>query len=159
MIASNISIVILTLGGLSIKKSSPFLDTSIEGCTNETFSNYIPKLEKSFWKSSYESSDEFSSPSEAPFPTNIFLISYMYYVVIGTLITVILGIFVSLITRSKEDAYDSKLIHPGVYKLTTYLPCCDKLFVKPRTPTEDLQCENFVGEGSGDVAAVNEKFV
>jgi hypothetical protein len=134
----------LTFGGLSMKEKSPYLETSIEGCTNETFSDFITKPEKNFWMPNEVTDEKFSTISQIPFPQNIFLVSYMYYVLFGTLITVGLGIFISLITRSKDDAFDSKLIHPGVYKLTTYLPCCDKLFTKAKTSADDLPGGNYV---------------
>lgn len=44
----------------------------------------------------------------------------MYYGVMGTFITVIVGVIVSLLTLSEEDAYDHKLLHPLVLKIWRY---------------------------------------
>lgn len=144
MIVSHISILSLAFAGQSYNQRLPYLDTSIAGCTNETFSDFITRPKNSFWTINDDTHKQFSLVSEIPFPKNILLVSYMYYVVFGTIITVVLGIFISLITRSSDDVYDSKLIHPGVYKLTTYLPCCDKLFTKTKTFTDDLPCGSCV---------------
>lgn len=43
-------------------------------------------------------------------------ISYMYYSLIGTIMTVLIGYMVSICTQSSEDAYDHNLIHPVIYK-------------------------------------------
>lgn len=49
--------------------------------------------------------------------------SYMYYSVFGSIVTVVVGCVVSLLTNTKE--FDSKLIHPVLSR-----------FVKPN-PTPD----------------------
>lgn len=52
----------------------------------------------------------------------IYSISYMYYSLIGTFITVFVGIVVSYMTASLDDAYDSKLIHPWFLKMSNWFP-------------------------------------
>lgn len=43
--------------------------------------------------------------------------TYMYYAVIGTFVTIIVAIIVSYFTASDEDTFDEKLLHPCVTKL------------------------------------------
>uniref|UniRef100_A0A1I8Q3V8 Sodium/solute symporter n=1 Tax=Stomoxys calcitrans TaxID=35570 RepID=A0A1I8Q3V8_STOCA len=43
-------------------------------------------------------------------------ISYMYYSLIGTALTVLIGYIVSLLTQDPKDAYDAKLLHPAVLR-------------------------------------------
>lgn len=44
-------------------------------------------------------------------------ITYMYYGIIGTFVSIIVGVIVSLLTRSKLDEVDHKLLHPAVVKI------------------------------------------
>lgn len=44
-------------------------------------------------------------------------VSYMYYSLLGTVITVVIGYVVSICTQSEDDAYDYNLIHPTIYRL------------------------------------------
>lgn len=48
---------------------------------------------------------------------SLFGMTYMYYAVIGTFVTIIVAIVVSYFTASDEDAYDENLLHPCVIKL------------------------------------------
>lgn len=70
------------------------------------------------------------------FPNNVFAISYMYYSLFGTLITVLVGMAVSLLTQSEADAYDSKFIHPIVYRMAKWFPGSSKLFSSEHSETE-----------------------
>lgn len=70
------------------------------------------------------------------FPQSVFTISYMYYSLFGTCITVVVGMIVSLLTRSESDAYDSKYIHPGVYRITKLFPGSEKLFSNEHPATD-----------------------
>lgn len=45
----------------------------------------------------------------------------MYYSVIGTLVTVIVGTLISWATSSDSDVYDEKLLHPVILKIRRYL--------------------------------------
>lgn len=147
MIVSHIVILSATFGHLTLEKTVEFLETSIEGCTNETFSSGIVKptspmfitlaqhkpIEVSSWM---ERQDVTSTTPSTPlqensqFPQNVFAISYMYYSLFGTLITVLVGMLVSLLTQSEDDAYDAKFIHPVVYRMAKWFPRSQKLFSK-----------------------------
>lgn len=41
----------------------------------------------------------------------------MYYSLIGVSITCVVGIIVSILTKSEADKYDLKLLHPAVLKI------------------------------------------
>lgn len=51
----------------------------------------------------------------------MFAITYMYYSVLGTVITIVVGVLVSWTTRSDEDKYEAKLLHPYVTRLARYM--------------------------------------
>lgn len=82
-----------------------------------------------------------NQPDYSQFPQNIFAISYMYYSLFGTTITVLVGIIVSLFTRSESDAYDAKYIHPLVYRITKWIPGSEKLFSNEQTEATDIKRE------------------
>lgn len=46
--------------------------------------------------------------------------TYMYYAVLGTFVTIIVAIVVSYFTASEEDAFDENLLHPCVMKLRNW---------------------------------------
>ncbi|XP_021713419.1 sodium-coupled monocarboxylate transporter 1 isoform X1 [Aedes aegypti] len=133
MIISHIVTLWITFGSLTIDKETVLLPTTIEGCTNETFSSGIVKPSKSWLLSNtpLEVESDFSyldGPLEEhisrtpQFPETLYSISYMYYSLIGTFLTVIIGTLVSYLTRHRDDAYDHKLLHPAVYRLSRMLP-------------------------------------
>lgn len=159
MITSHIIILFVTFGHLTIDKTVEFLETSIDGCTNETFSSQIVKPtssmllslsdQKPIEVSSYINRQDMtlSTPitqsDYSQFPQNIFSISYMYYSLFGTLITVLVGIIISLLTRSSDDAYDSKYIHPVVYRMAKWFPSSEKLFSNDRTEATDIKTSSL----------------
>jgi solute carrier family 5 (sodium-coupled monocarboxylate transporter), member 8/12 len=141
MIVSHITILSITFGHLSIDRTKQFLPTSIDGCTNDTFSSELVKPMKSMMfslmkekpieiESSHVSRDNLlpTPPDYSSFPENIFAITYMYYSLFGTLITVIVGIVVSLFTRSESDCYESKYVHPIALRVAKWFPGHEKLF-------------------------------
>lgn len=152
MITSHIVILFVTFGHLTLEKNVQFLETSIEGCTNESFSSDIVKptspmfitlaqhkpIEVSRWIDRQDLMSTTPPPvsDNSEFPNNIFAISYMYYSLFGTLITVGVGMLVSLLTRSESDAYDSKYIHPVVYKMARWFPGYEKLFSIEHSATD-----------------------
>lgn len=159
MITSHVIILCVTFGHLTIDKTVEFLETSIDGCTNETFSSQIIKPtssmlltlsdQKPIEVSSYMQRQASSlytpvtQPDYSQFPQNIFAISYMYYSLFGTLITVFVGIVVSLLTRSESDAYDSKYIHPVVYRMAKWFPGSEKLFSYEQTEATDIKTSSL----------------
>lgn len=50
----------------------------------------------------------------------------MYYSVLGTIITVLIGTLVSWILATKEDVCDVRLLNPYYVKFTKWLVICTK---------------------------------
>lgn len=155
MIVSHIVILYVTFGYLTIDKSVQFLETSIDGCTNETFSSGIVKPASQLFSLARHQPIEISTWSEnitttmktptdnSQFPQNIYSISYMYYSLFGTLITVVVGTIVSMLTKSKEDAFESKLIHPMIYKISKWLPGVPRIYSDPEVKEAVIENEEF----------------
>ncbi|CAG9806281.1 unnamed protein product [Chironomus riparius] len=158
MIMSHLIILSITFGHLQTDKSVQFLNTSITGCTNDTFSSDIQQPAVSMLISLSHTNPIFvdnfmenatklpfihtAESTSAPFKdllNEIFSISYMYYSFIGTCITVVIGSIVSLLTMSKADAYDSKYIHPFVFKLAKIFPGHSYLFSDGHQLTDSLK--------------------
>lgn len=55
-------------------------------------------------------------------------ITYMYWSLIGTLVTVIVGTLVSWATAAKSDEFEAKLLHPCIVKLSRCLPGKPRIF-------------------------------
>jgi solute carrier family 5 (sodium-coupled monocarboxylate transporter), member 8/12 len=154
IIASHFIILFITYGHLTLDRTSEFLETSITGCTNESFSSAIIQpgtdllsqlqTERPWIISNLNSTIEkmptiTKSFSDYSFPENIYAISYMWYSVFGTLLTVFIGTFVSLLTRSDADSYDSKFIHPAVYKITRFFKGSEKLFSNEQINSSEIK--------------------
>ncbi|XP_065089552.1 sodium-coupled monocarboxylate transporter 1 isoform X2 [Ochlerotatus camptorhynchus] len=167
MIVSHVITLWITFGSLTVNKETVLLSTSVEGCTNDTFSSGIVKPAKSWLLSNtpLEVESDFSyltGPLEVPvpavpqFPETLYSISYMYYSLIGTFLTVIVGTLVSYLTRHRDDAYDHKLLHPAVYRLSQLLPGKARRYVnnpdiRPKTmatPSKKLPQDNPAFEPS-----------
>lgn len=58
-------------------------------------------------------------------------ITYMYWSIIGTLITVFVGTLVSYFTASKEDTYEAKLLHPLIVRCLNFMPGVPMEFKQP----------------------------
>ncbi|XP_031635976.1 sodium-coupled monocarboxylate transporter 1 [Contarinia nasturtii] len=129
MIASHTTIIALSIAsylGDNMMKTE-FLPTSIEGCNktaNHTslfagdMSEYerMSRLNLTF----YEAPLAEDIVVERSFVESFLKMSYMYYSVFGSIVTVVVGCIVSLFTTS--HLYDSTLVHPVVSR-----------FVKPKT--------------------------
>lgn len=162
MIASHVIVLFVTFGHLSSGKTGKiFLETSNEGCTNQSFSSDIekPSTPMLFSFSNHQPivinrwAQNFTTTTAAPktdegFVDGVFAVSYMYYAFFGTAITVLVGMLVSLLTQSDADAYDSKYIHPCVYKITKYIPGYGHLFSDER---QTIQIKNTTLKESQDI--------
>lgn len=68
----------------------------------------------------------------------------MYYALLGTFITVVVGIIISLLFKTTEDdIYDEKLLHPWVLKMSRKFPG------KPRKFLSKEQVEHQLSTISG----------
>ncbi|XP_059611240.1 sodium-coupled monocarboxylate transporter 1 [Phlebotomus argentipes] len=132
MIMSNVVSFWLAFGSFTVKSSQPVLmPTSVDGCTNHTFSQAITKSSSSWlvnnmplevgWNSSY------AIPTTPPAhdPTilqSFYSISFMYWSIIGTFVTVFVGVVVSWLTASSDDVYDSNLLFKPAFNFSKWLP-------------------------------------
>lgn len=85
------TLCVLTLGilALSYGTEEPFLKTSVEGCScsvNNATSNLLDEL-----------------VVESPWYTSIYKVSYMWYSMIGTLLTIFFGLSISIMTQSYDE--------------------------------------------------------
>ncbi|XP_058467266.1 sodium-coupled monocarboxylate transporter 1 isoform X2 [Malaya genurostris] len=174
MVVSHCVTLWITFGSLTVDKQTVLLPTSIEGCTNETFSSGILKPSKSWLLAntplevesdfSYlDSAGDAAVSNSVRFPENLYSVSYMYYSLIGTFITVLIGTVVSYITSHRDDAYDHKLLHPAIYRLSRLFPGKERRYVnnsdirpkvrvQAKLPVDKLEQDNpaFDCRGEGE---------
>ncbi|XP_053682409.1 sodium-coupled monocarboxylate transporter 1 isoform X1 [Sabethes cyaneus] len=182
MIVSHIVTLWITFGSLTVDKETILMPTSIEGCTNETFSSGILKPTKSWLLANtpLEIESDFSyldtardaeSSASQGFLESLYSVSYMYYSLIGTFITVVVGTIVSYLTSHRDDAYDHKLLHPAIYRLSLMLPGKERRYVNnsdirpkvlaaPKVPVykqeqDNLGFENTPSDNKPEVFVVN----
>lgn len=104
--------------------------------TSEESSDYIQITEAAISDSDY-----------SVFPQNVFAITYMYYSLFGTLITVVFGILVSMFTQSKADRYESKLIHPLALSAAKWFSGHENLFSDDAEKPLETYSSTFDQEG------------
>lgn len=145
IIFSHLMSLWLTFGHLSVVDETETLPLSIDGCTNDSFSPHLRKPLSTFPLDvtpvpslNLDSTNLFStSPSlqaEVSGPLDvIYSITYMYYALIGSMTTIIIGTIVSLLTADeKKDAYEEHLLHPIALKLSKLMPGKPRLFAESR---------------------------
>eukprot|EP00102_Acyrthosiphon_pisum_P021075 XP_016658285.1 PREDICTED: sodium-coupled monocarboxylate transporter 2-like [Acyrthosiphon pisum] len=118
IISSHLVTLFIILGSLSIAKEPNYLQVSTEGCTNTTFSPYIEPIfdiqynqyKMSFLNKTHDeissvlSTPEVESSSTDDILTMLYSITYMYYSLLGTFVTVFVGVIVSYMTgKNKTD--------------------------------------------------------
>ncbi|XP_035775466.1 sodium-coupled monocarboxylate transporter 1-like isoform X2 [Anopheles albimanus] len=143
MLLSHIITLWITFGSLTVSKEVVLLPTTIEGCTNGTFSSGITKPTKSWLLANTPLEVESDFPylettSTVPshtehgglgFPQSLYSVSYMYYSLIGTFLTVAIGVIVSVLTSHDDDAYDRKLLHPVAYYCSSLFPGKERRYI------------------------------
>ncbi|XP_049536932.1 sodium-coupled monocarboxylate transporter 1 isoform X1 [Anopheles darlingi] len=142
MLLSHVITLWITFGSLTVSKEVVLLPTTIEGCTNDTFSSGITKPTKSWLLANtpLEVESEFpylettsAIPSDTTpglgFPQSLYSVSYMYYSLIGTFLTVAIGALVSVLTSHDDDAYDRKLLHPVAYYCSRLFPGKERRYI------------------------------
>ncbi|XP_026808773.1 sodium-coupled monocarboxylate transporter 2 isoform X2 [Rhopalosiphum maidis] len=130
MISSHLMTLFIVVGSLSVAKVPEYLPVSTEGCTNTTFSphiepifdvqyeqykmSFINKTHDDLAVSSVLSSPEFKSSSKDDILTMLYSITYMYYSLLGTFVTVFVGVIVSYMTALRTG--DDLQYHPLGYE-------------------------------------------
>lgn len=145
MIVSHCVVLWITVASqlLVDKPEVPLLPTETYGCTNITFSAHVGKRPipvNASWMIPTIQDEYFTDldPAVAPaahdadFLTSLYSITYMYYSLMGTVITVVVGIIVSIITISKDDQFDESLLHPIAYKLSRLISGKKRCAVSPQ---------------------------
>ncbi|XP_043462851.1 sodium-coupled monocarboxylate transporter 1 isoform X2 [Leptopilina heterotoma] len=123
MIFSHISTLWLTFGRLMLNPPVENLPLSIDDCRNDTFSAHAMKTMSTPWlKSEMIENEIIDEVTKSPLDY-VYGITYMYYALIGSLTTVLVGIIVSLLTTDpKGDVYEEHLLHPVALKLSKLFP-------------------------------------
>ncbi|XP_050535997.1 sodium-coupled monocarboxylate transporter 2 isoform X2 [Daktulosphaira vitifoliae] len=115
MIASHLTTLLIVCGAFTIPKNVVYKPTHIDGCTNMTFSSHIePAFSEQYqlYKMSFRNITDMDFVSstlqtepvvEPAFHENIlsslYSVTYMYYSLIGTFVTVFVGVVVSYVTE------------------------------------------------------------
>lgn len=135
MIISFAVTTFLSIGSFTIDKpATDMLPTSVDGCTNSTFSPWITKPHSS-WLLQQSSpveigwaNGEFSYTMSTVPPViernvlqSMFAITYMYYSSFGTVITLVIGTLISWILRTDEDVCDEKMLNPYFVRLMKFI--------------------------------------
>lgn len=140
MIFSHITTLWVTFGYLNLGIVKEMLPLSTENCHNETFSSWITQpisldystpnvsnwtnIRENITLTSVDKSDNSSNPLNV-----LYGITYMYYALIGSMSTVVVGIIVSLITADAEsDKYEEHLLHPMARKIASLFPGKQRLY-------------------------------
>ncbi|XP_068156104.1 sodium-coupled monocarboxylate transporter 1 [Drosophila tropicalis] len=120
MISACAFVVWIIAGGMTVDKSTPQLPTSTDGCSNYTFSDSIakPSYTEESWLMSHTpvNNQTYVPPTQRTPLETFYSISFMYYSLIGTALTVIIGTIISLLTQHPDDEYDAKLLHPLIFR-------------------------------------------
>lgn len=135
MIFSHITTLWITFGHLTLSNTVETLPLSTENCQNDTFSPWITQPGHTFYSSPgfVNATDNVVLNSVANEPTSplqyLYSITYMYYALIGSLTTVVVGIVVSLITADADaDMYEEHLLHPLAVKISNFFPGRRRLY-------------------------------
>lgn len=170
MIIAQILTSWLVIGNLTMgqtKKSR--LETSIDGCSNDTLSFDSYRHKFNYWNMNNKPQEiQYENFYSVPIEKDqnlspliqLYSTSYMYYSIFGTLLTVFIGIVISWMTQSKEDAYESKLIHPMVLRFSNWLPGKKRYYTdmsEEIIKTEPVVHDNHAYENSETVEKVEER--
>ncbi|XP_011505021.1 PREDICTED: sodium-coupled monocarboxylate transporter 1 isoform X2 [Ceratosolen solmsi marchali] len=151
MIFSHVTTLWLTFGRLSLDIPTESLPLSTDGCQNDTFSSLLVKSKDGMpvlWSSATKN-DLFDEETPESILDNIYGITYMYYALIGSMSTIIVGIIVSLLTAdSKEDTYEEHLLHPYILKLSKMMPGKQRLYATSSHYSENNNTANGTGHTS-----------
>ncbi|XP_050099380.1 sodium-coupled monocarboxylate transporter 1 isoform X1 [Anopheles aquasalis] len=171
MLFSHVITLWITFGSLTVSKEVVLLPTTIEGCTNDTFSSGITKPTKSWLLANtplevesdfpyLDTTSTVPSPTDTGlgFPQSLYSVSYMYYSLIGTFLTVAIGTLVSVLTSHEDDAYDRKLLHPVAYYCSRLFPGKERRYITNPDirPKEEKQPKATAGDDRSKKIPIDE---
>ncbi|XP_076765294.1 sodium-coupled monocarboxylate transporter 2 [Xylocopa sonorina] len=169
MIFSHVTTLWITFGHLNLSSAVETLPLSTEKCRNDTFSPWITKPGNTVVHtanittiaggqletvSMINAADETSSvvgPIEF-----LYSVTYMYYALIGSMSTVIVGIIVSLLTADRQgDMYEEHLLHPVAARISRFFPGGRRLYASStRLQNEQNAMGNATSSSSSSVTSI-----
>ncbi|XP_076175033.1 sodium-coupled monocarboxylate transporter 1 isoform X2 [Ptiloglossa arizonensis] len=158
MIFSHVTTLWITFGHLTVNTKVETLPLSTENCQNDTFSPWITQPGHLAFEDPYinvnqsqdhlvvEAMGETSAMSGLEY---LYRVSYMYYALIGSMSTVIVGIIVSLITADpKRDMYEEHLLHPLAVKMSRFFPGRRRLYASSTRLRNERNTANATSSSS-----------
>ncbi|XP_076630792.1 sodium-coupled monocarboxylate transporter 1 isoform X2 [Colletes latitarsis] len=164
MIFSHMTTLWITFGHLTVTNNVETLPLSTENCQNDTFSPWITKPGNMVYTTPNvtvnmtqglltEQIRDSSSMGTIEFLYNI---TYMYYALIGSMSTVIVGVIVSLITAdSKGDMYEEHLLHPYAVKISRFFPGRRRLYASSTRLRNERNAANATSSSSSVTSIAN----
>ncbi|XP_068978003.1 sodium-coupled monocarboxylate transporter 1 isoform X3 [Bombus flavifrons] len=160
MIFSHVTTLWITFGHLSIGNmhKAESLPLSTENCQNDTFSPWVTQPERLLDAALNVTNNQYQSvpllnatqATSARGPLEyLYSITYMYYALIGSLSTVIVGIIVSLLTANpQEDMYEQHLLHPLAVKISRHFPGRRRLYASSTRLQNEQNAANATASSS-----------
>lgn len=119
MVCTMLLTAVWAAGYLTFSEAEPFLATSVEGCTNETFSPWIgarAALPEAGIETSVGPMLRSGQRTEDA-ATAVFTITYMYYSLLGAVITLLVGSAISWMTDAGDKSTpDERLLNPHLVR-------------------------------------------
>ena len=158
MVFSHITTLWITFGHLTVSNNVETLPLSTENCQNDTFSPWITQPGNAYYSlpnsTVYQpltsAASNATGVAAAMGPIQyLYSITYMYYALIGSMSTVIVGILVSLITADpEEDMYEAHLLHPLALKMSRYFPSRRRLYASSTRLQNEQNTANATSSSS-----------
>ncbi|CAL7938584.1 unnamed protein product [Xylocopa violacea] len=169
MIFSHVTTLWITFGHLNLISGTTVetLPLSTDKCRNDTFSPWITKPGNTVIRtanittavgqleavSAINAAEETSTVGPIEF---LYSITYMYYALIGSMSTVIVGVIVSLLTADRQgDMYEEHLLHPVAVRISRFFPGRRRLYASStRLQNEPRNVGNATSSSSSSSSSV-----
>ncbi|XP_034179767.1 sodium-coupled monocarboxylate transporter 1 [Osmia lignaria lignaria] len=155
MVFSHVTTLWITFGHLTINNDVETLPLSTENCKNDTFSPWVTQpgdlmsITSNVTTKLWQNTSMVDGKSEMGPIEYLYSITYMYYALIGSLSTVIVGIIVSLITADpKGDMYEEHLLHPLAVKMSRFFPGRRRLYASSTRLQNEHNATNATSSSS-----------
>ncbi|XP_055617704.1 sodium-coupled monocarboxylate transporter 1-like isoform X2 [Toxorhynchites rutilus septentrionalis] len=123
VVSHTVTAWIVTGRMMYVEVNDSLLSTSIVDCALD-----VSQSSNATYTSMIDHISRISSPPEDSMLLWIYSVSYMYYGVFGTILTVVVGLVFSIATWSSSDEYNKKMLHPAVRWLHSRSPFGGKRF-------------------------------
>lgn len=155
MVFSHVTTLWITFGHLTISNDVETLPLSTENCKNDTFSPWVTQPGNLMFSTSNVTTNLWQNTSIDDGKSQmgpleyLYSITYMYYALIGSLSTVIVGIIISLITADpKGDMYEEHLLHPLAVKMSRFFPGRRRLYASSTRLQNEHNATNATSSSS-----------